>query len=248
MNTPGAQLTITDKRPEFPIEEPRPASMDIMTAALNKGFSIDDLERLMVLRDKNDSFEAKKAYTEAMAAFKADPPVIEKDRTVTYQAGGKEVTYNHASLANVTEKINAGLGKHGLSAGWVTIQNDKGITVTCTITHKAGHSESTSLTAAPDNSGSKNAIQAVGSTISYLERYTLLALTGLATAEMDDDGDKAEIEYINQDQVIEINDLLKETKTNLQGFLNFVGAKTVEEITSKNYQKGIDLLKKKQGK
>ena len=44
------------------------------------------------------------------------------------------------------------------------------------------------MAAGPDGSGGKNAIQAIGSTVSYLERYTLLAATGLATEDQDDDG------------------------------------------------------------
>jgi hypothetical protein len=52
-----------------------------------------------------------------------------------------------------------------------------------------GHSEEGAvLEGAPDTSGSKNSIQAVGSTVSYLERYTLLAATGLAAKDQDDDG------------------------------------------------------------
>ena len=43
----------------------------------------------------------------------------------------------------------------------------------------------------PDDSGGKNPIQSIGSTITYLERYTILALTGLATKEQDDDGKSA---------------------------------------------------------
>jgi len=40
-------------------------------------------------------------------------------------------------------------------------------------------------------SGNKNPIQAIASTVSYLERYTLLAITGLTTKDMDDDGKNA---------------------------------------------------------
>ena len=50
-----------------------------------------------------------------------------------------------------------------------------------------GHSESTVLEAAPDSSGKKNAIQQVASTVTYLQRYTLLAACGLATKDMEDD-------------------------------------------------------------
>jgi len=85
-------------------------------------------------------------------------------------------------------KITAELSKHGLSASWRTEQNGQ-IKVTCRISHSMGHYEETSLSADADTSGSKNAIQAVGSTITYLERYSLLAITGLATEDQDNDGE-----------------------------------------------------------
>src|SRR5258708_10458648 len=62
------------------------------------------------------------------------------------------------------------------------------IRVPCTLTHAQGHSESVSMSAQPDTSGSKNSIQAIGSTTSYLQRYTLFAATGLAPKDADTDG------------------------------------------------------------
>jgi hypothetical protein len=82
------------------------------------------------------------------------------------------------------------LGTHGFSHRWDTEQPDSGmIAVTCSITHAMGHCETTRMVAPPDNSGKKNVIQQVASTITYLQRYTLLAACGLATNEqLDDDG------------------------------------------------------------
>ena len=40
----------------------------------------------------------------------------------------------------------------------------------------------------PDVGGAKNPIQARASTVSYLQRYTLKAITGLSEQEDDDDG------------------------------------------------------------
>jgi hypothetical protein len=48
------------------------------------------------------------------------------------------------------------------------------------------------MSAPPDNSGSKNPIQAIGSTQSYLQRYTALALLGIATKDMPDADDPPE--------------------------------------------------------
>ena len=162
--------------------------MAAMQMAISSGADLDKLEKMLELQAKWEDREAKKAYVQAMADFKNEPPEIEKDSHVKYQTEKGLTEYDHASLGNVTDKINNALSEHGLSSAWSTQQNDGNIMVTCTITHRLGHSESTSLAAPPDSSGKKNTIQSIGSTITYLERYTLLSLTGLATHDQDNDG------------------------------------------------------------
>jgi len=146
------------------------------------------LKELLDVQERWEAIQAKKAYVQAMSAFKENPPEILKDRNVKYQTSKGVTDYNHATLYNVTTCINKALSEHGLSASWITSQADSLIKVTCKITHIMGHSEETSLAAPPDMTGSKNAIQAIGSTVTYLQRYTVLALTGLATQDQDDDG------------------------------------------------------------
>ena len=238
------QLATIEPR-EIQVRDNSPAAL--MIEALAKGGNLEQLEKFMELQERYERNEARKAYHEAMAAFKADPPDIEKDKSVSYTVQGKGTTsYNHASLGNVTTKIGTALSAQGLSAGWKTTQEGVSITVTCTITHRQGHSESTSLTAAPDTSGSKNSIQAVGSTISYLERYTILALTGLATHDMDDDGKLGEEpEYLTVDQQIEINDLIKEVKANEAQFVAYMKSESVATIPAGQYKTALAALNAK---
>ena len=172
---------------ENKIEKVEPVSPLANAAQLcqtNEGMDVGKLKELLELQERWDATQAKKAYMVAMAEFKKDPPEILKDQTVKY----KDVKYNHASLCNVTTCINKALSEHGLTASWLTSQDNGAVKVTCKIAHILGHSEETGLSAPPDASGSKNPIQAIASTVSYLERYTLLALTGLATHDQDDDG------------------------------------------------------------
>jgi hypothetical protein len=80
-----------------------------------------------------------------------------------------------------------------------------------------------------------------------LERYTLLALTGLATHDMDDDSAStgAGPEYITTDQATQINDLIIETRSNLAAFLKYMGAEAVEKILAENYNKALIALNQK---
>lgn len=218
-----------------------PAEM-IRQAITSRG-SLDDLAKLLELQEKWESNEAKKAYHRAMAAFKANPPKINKDKHVKFSTSKGNMEYNHASLANVTEKINSALSKVGLSASWMTKQNGV-ILVTCKITHLQGHSEETTLGANADDSGSKNSIQAIGSTITYLERYTLLALTGLATQDTDDDG-KGAVEYIDKQQIKQILDAILKLGIDKDLFLSYMEIEKLEEMPKADYKKAMAAIEAK---
>ena len=82
----------------------------------------------------------------------------------------------------------AAMARHGLSYHWNVKQGSGPIMVECIVTHAAGHSERIEMSAPADASGKKNPIQQIASAVSYLQRYTLLAITGMSTKGMDDDG------------------------------------------------------------
>jgi hypothetical protein len=79
-------------------------------------------------------------------------------------------------------------------------QTEKSMKVTCIVRHRDGHFEETTLMSPIDTSGSKNAVQQIGSTQSYLQRYSLMAALGLA-ASRDDDGHAAGIKTLTGQSV-----------------------------------------------
>lgn len=163
--------------------------LGMIEAMVSRGGDLSNLDKMLDLQLKWEANEARKAFVAAMAAFKAEPMEILKRKLVSFTTRDGDVTsYTHAELSDVTDAVVPAMGKHGLSHRWDIQQQGGAITVVCTITHALGHSESVSMTAAPDASGKKNAIQQVASTTTYLQRYTLLAATGMATKGMDDDG------------------------------------------------------------
>jgi len=167
----------------------RPFSiMDRLIEAAQGGMDITLIERFMDLAERQEKREAEKAFNLAFSEFKENPPEIVKDKLVGYG----NTQYKHATIGNVVSAIIGGMSKHGLSHRWRITQDESIITVTCIIAHSMGHVEETSISAGADISGGKNAIQAIASTITYLERYSLQAATGIAVLEDDDDGQGAE--------------------------------------------------------
>ena len=162
---------------------------DLIAMALDKQADPNVLSKLMDLQERWGAQQARKAFVLAMTAFKQEAPaVLKKNDRVDFTTQKGRTVYNYANLGSIVQEMTALLGKHKLSAAWETSQNEKGmIKVSCHITHSEGHRETVTLEGPPDQSGNKNAIQAIGSAVTYLQRYTLLAALGLATTE-DDDG------------------------------------------------------------
>ena len=222
--------------------------IELIQAAITQGANLEQLEKLLSLQERWEQNEAKKAYNKAMAAFKANPPKIDKDRHVGYSTAKGKTSYSHASLYNVVDKITAELSKYGLSSSWRTEQTNNQIKVSCRISHELGHFEETSLTADADNTGSKNSIQAIGSTVTYLQRYSLLSLTGLATYDQDNDGQLPE-DKIDENKVKILNDLIKELEVDLPKFLEYMAVEKVEDIPASAFAKAkMALEAKRRGK
>jgi hypothetical protein len=180
-------MTLATPAPAQPLPRPHaPTPMDLLTIAMNQGADLDRLERLMTMQERWDEREAFKSYNLAFAAFKSESVQIIKNIKVT---DGPLKGKAYADLFAAVDAATPALSKHGLSAAWkITKDEANWLEVTCTLRHVDGHSESVSMGGVPDTGGAKNAVQARASTMSYLERYTFLAITGLAAREQDNDG------------------------------------------------------------
>lgn len=182
-------------------------------AATAPDFDLERISRLLDLKERWDKGEAARSYAAAMVAFKSNPPTLLKDHHVKFTNRAGTITeYDHASHYEVTSKITAALAPHGLTHAWSMLPEPNKVTVTCTLTHVAGHSESVSLFSMSDDSGGKNSIQALSSAITYLQRYTLLAVTGLSTVDMPDDDGATAVERpeVSADVWTLLNDAAKE--------------------------------------
>lgn len=244
------ELTVFDKRvpivPESKMElsDNSPASM--MMAALNKGVDLEKLEKFMELQLRYENNEARKLFFEAVSAFKENPPEVLKDKK------NKQFNSKYSSLGNLLKTVNPALGKHGLSVSFDINQGDKMITVSCNLSHRQGHSEKVTMSAPPDTSGgnSKNPIQQIKSTITYLRGATFEAVTGLAATDsnLDDDGNASATTYITEKQADEINKIISSKNIDKSKFLKFMNVDSVAGITAKRFSAAITALNAAKGR
>lgn len=155
---------------------------DLIRLAVSRGASVDELDRLITLRERMLAIEAKQKFDEAFAAFKAEGVRLMKNKTV---ASGPLRGSRFAELWTIIDVVTPALSRHELSTSWKLTKDDKDwLEVTCFLKHAAGHVETASMGGPPDKreGDAKSPIQARASSNSYLERQTLKAVLGLSEA------------------------------------------------------------------
>jgi hypothetical protein len=220
-----------------PLKEPGALTpMDMLNRAVSQGANIEVLEKLMALQERWEKNQAKKAYDNAMAAAKAEIPVIIKNREVDFTSAKGRTHYRHEDLAGIARIVDPILSKNGLSYRYrASSELNSPVTVTCVVSHRDGHAEEITLSAARDDTGNKNSLQQVGSTITYLQRYTLKAALGLAASD-DDDGESSEqVETIDAEQAQTIRDMLAAAGVPEARFLKWAKVEKVEDIPADLY-------------
>lgn len=208
----------------------------LLQVAVEKGADIPMLEKLMDMQDRWNATQAKTAFYEAFTGFQSEVPAITKKKK------GHNIKY--APLSDIVEQIKPFLVKHGLS---YRFEQDHGetIQVTCIVTHKEGHSECATMKAGADTSGSKNTVQAIASTVTYLSRYTLTSVLGITTADEDMDGRLPPPEIITEEQAAELKAMLQETDSDVKKFCSKFGCQSVDMLPAKTYARAKAMINAK---
>lgn len=215
--------------------------MEMINRALDRGATIEVMTKLMDLQERWEKNQARKAFDNAIADAKAEIKPITKNRK-----GHNDKRY--ADFAAYAMAIDPIISKHGLSYRFRTTQDDK-IKVTCILSHRDGYYEENSLVGPADTTGSKNAIQAIGSTLTYLQRYSLIQALGLA-ADDDDDGRAGGISgLISEEQAASIQASIVEIDIDLPGFMTWLkkatGAETIDAIPAKEFKRVLAAIESK---
>lgn len=185
---------------------------DLISQAIEKGLTVEALEKLMNLQERWEANQARKLFFEAFTNFQSECPDLRKTKQVKFETKtGGNTDYLYAPLASITRQLSKVLKDNSLSYRWEINDDPQQLKVTCLVSHVSGHTERTTMTANPDTSGSKNAIQARGSAIEYLKRYTLVGALGLSTADSDTDGllPEFDLDILHKQYMSLYNDLIQ---------------------------------------
>lgn len=157
----------------------------ISRVASDPNADVEKMERLMAMYERAQAQTARAAFDAAMADMQSELPTITERGAIKDRNGN--VQSHYAKWEDVNAAIKPVMQAHGFALSFRTDFSD-GVTVVGVLSHAGGHREETSIKLPSDTSGSKNAVQAIGSSVSYGKRYTAGALLNLTSGEADDDG------------------------------------------------------------
>lgn len=188
-----ATAKVPDALPLEPVSESTALSVPqgdgfvsmIERLATNPAVDVDKLQRLLDMQERILNRNAEAAFNAAFADMQSEiPTVMERGKT-------DKATY--AQLEDIVEAVRPVLRKYGFAVSHKTEWPDKAmVKVIGILTHREGHSRTSEFLTTADTSGSKNAIQGLGSAVHYGRRYTTKDLLNIVTRHEDDDGASSE--------------------------------------------------------
>lgn len=230
----GNEIVVASEAPaQLPASPATP--MELLSRALDRGADLEMVEKLMDLAERQERNMAKKAFDAAVAEAKSQIKPVVKNR--------KGNNSKYADLSAYAKEVDPILATHGLSYRYNSRQEGATIYITCVLSHRDGHSVETTLSAAPDTSGSKNAIQAIGSTVEYLKRYTLTLALGLSSSEADDDGQAAGGDApISEEQLATLRSMIDDTNADAAKLCDTLRIDALPDLPASRFKEAEKLL------
>jgi len=220
--------------------------MQLIDNAVAKGVDTDQLEKLLVLQERWEANEARKAYSNSMVDVHQEMPVVSKS------LHNSQTKSDYASLDMIINQTKKIYTSHGFSISFHEGDTEReGYTRVCAdVIHRSGHKEVYHYDIPMDGvgiKGNKNMtdIHGKASSITYARRYLMCMIFNIPTGD-DTDGNLPG-ERISESQLAEIKALCDEVgvKYDDPNFLAYIKVDTLEDVQAKNFKGVIATLERK---
>jgi len=155
----------------------------IERVASDPNSDIEKLAKMLEMKERYDANQSKAAFDSAFAKASAEFPEIPLNGKNNHNG------QSYALLKDIIRQTRPVLAKHGIALSFSTETDEHNVTVTAELSHEGGYTKRNSLPLPQDKGAGRNAVQAVGSSQTYGQRYTAQAILGLSLGEdTEDDG------------------------------------------------------------
>ncbi len=237
---------MVEEKKDIAVKNESASPATIIQLAIEKGnVDLDKLERVMVLQERFEANQAKKAYNAEMVEVQNKIPLIAKS------LNNPQTHSKYASLDSIiveAKKIYTAKGFSICFHEGETNKNDHA-RIWADVVHELGHKETYYYDVPLDGKGIKGnpnmtGIHGKASSVSYARRYLMCLIFNIPTGD-ESDGNVGNIELISNAEKEYIDSLVNRTKTDMVKFLVYLGIEKLELLPKKDYAKATTALKSK---
>jgi len=217
----------------------------VAQAVRDPAIDVAKLEALLRMQREIVAEDARVQFNRSFAALSAEIRQIERRGVADMGAKG---AYKFAKREDLDAMLRPLMREHGFAVSFRPVPGPNGnLTIEGELLHVGGHSKTAQLMLPPDIGPGRNSLQAMGSAISYAERYLTEMLLNVVRCDEDDDGASATVRPISEEQLKHISRLIHETKANVPAFLAHVvpGTERLVDIRACDFAKCVAALEMK---
>lgn len=234
-NTQGALQVSDEARPTNLLEV-------IAQAVANPLIDVAKMERLLAMHKEIVAEDRRVAFMAALSRIQAKLPQIQKDGRIVVKGVERS---RYAKLEDIDIVIRPLLDEEGFAFSFDSKSLDgKLFDLSCTLSHREGHSVTKSLLLPMDKSDYRSDVQSIGSTVSYGKRQLIKMHLNLIERDEDDDGNGGD-EPITDEQAKDIHTAIADNKFDLAAFLDYMRVDALKDIKSKDYTRAMNAIETK---
>lgn len=246
------------------------AMMQLMErVAANPAIDVAKMQIVMDMQERLIAHRAKMAFDAALSEMQGEMPTINQRGRIEIRAkdakgertGAVQQSTKFAKWEDIADGIRPILKKFCFALRFRTGLTEAGLVRVVGILSGHGHREESEFVLQHDSTGSKNAVQAIGSSTSYGKRYAACALLNISSRGEDDDaligggkiiddgfpGDKHVAPKINQKQIDALIEKCESVGCSREKFLIWARVAAFENIPADLFNgcmAGLDDFKK----
>lgn len=226
---------------EAQVVEPQSNLLAIIArAASDPNVDVQKWQALLDMHQQMERSQAERQFKAALAEIQAVAPRVMRDGKIVVKG---QLRSTYATFEAIDEELRPLVAEHGFSYRFTTNATDgKNMVVTMTVAHRGGHSETSSMPLPVDSNEYRSAVQNVRSSISFAKRCLVSDFFNIVTVGEDNDGQGG---YINKDQLLTLETMLKDAGIEVGRFLVFTKTKTLAEIPAADFQKCVNAIQQR---
>ncbi len=221
-----------EQQAPVPFDETTALISMIERAARDPQVDIDKMERLVAMQERSMARASEQAFNDAMAKAQGDMRRVATDST------NPQTRSKYASYAALDKAMRPIYTTHGFALSFGTAEGAPAdyVRIVCDVSN-SGYTRKYQVDMPADGKGAKGGdvmtkTHAVGSAMSYGQRYLLKMIFNIAIGDDDDGNAAGSGEKITQDQAGTLQALITEVGADKKKFLVYItGNQTADRLT-----------------